>query len=72
MPQDDPVAFTETFTADADKKAQWTGFLKRSGVPTSATLAEVVASIRAFLDEPLSSVRAGRKFTKTWSSGRWR
>lgn len=72
IPQDDPVAFTETFTADTQKKAQWMGFLKRSGVATSVTLADVVANIRAFLDEPLDSVRAGRTFPKTWSSGQWR
>src|SRR5260221_14742187 len=27
IPIDEPVAFTETFTEDPQKKAQWTGFL---------------------------------------------
>ena len=72
VPDDEPVAFTATFTGDAQKKAQWTGFLKRSGVAdTKLDLAAVVADIRGFLLEPLEAVRAGAAFAKTWSKGVW-
>lgn len=73
VPDNEPVAFTATFTEDAQKKAQWTGFLTRSGVAdTKLDLAAVVADIRGFLLEPLEAVRAGAAFRKTWSKGAWK
>jgi hypothetical protein len=73
IPVDEPIAFSETFFEDAQKKAQWTGFLRRSGVgDPSLTLLSVVADIRAFLDAPLEALRAGRPFVATWSISAWR
>jgi predicted nucleotidyltransferase component of viral defense system len=72
VPEEDPVAFTKTFTEDPQKNAQWAGFVKRSGVVGFAmSLAEVVANIGTFLKEPLHAVRTGTPFGKSWSSGRW-
>jgi Nucleotidyl transferase AbiEii toxin, Type IV TA system len=72
IPVDEPVAFTETFVEDPQKKAQWTGFLRRSGVEAPIiSLTSVVADIRAFLNAPLDALRAGRPFIATWSANAW-
>lgn len=68
IPTGDPVAFTN----DAQKKAQWNGFLKRTGiVGDPPSLAEVVVELRAFLSEPLNTIRINSPIERTWSRGRW-
>lgn len=72
IPDDDPVAFTPTFIEDPQKKAQWTGFLKRSGVGDgSRSLAEAVGSIRSFAGPPMAAARTGTAFPKVWSRAGW-
>jgi hypothetical protein len=72
IPNEEPVAFTPAFAEDQQKKAQWTGFLKRSGVmEATLTLSSVVAEIRAFLNPPLTALRGGVRFTQAWSRGAW-
>jgi hypothetical protein len=72
IPDEPPVAWTPAFTDDPQKKAQWTAFLRRSGVADIALpLAEVVAGIQRFLGEPLEALRTQSAFTKTWSTDRW-
>ncbi|EYF00390.1 nucleotidyl transferase AbiEii/AbiGii toxin family protein [Chondromyces apiculatus] len=73
IPADDPVALTDTFTEDPQKKAQRLGFLKRLGdADRNLTFPSVVADIRAFLHQPLDALRHDRPFSKTWSAGHWR
>lgn len=73
LPLDEPIAFTKSFFEDAQKNAQWTGFLKRSGVAASSvTLLSAVTDIRSFLNAPLQALRAGRPFLANWSAGAWR
>ena len=45
--------------------AQWKGFINRAGVAEKGlTLSASVVDIRAFLDEPLESLRRGLPFEK--------
>jgi predicted nucleotidyltransferase component of viral defense system len=73
VPDNDPVAFTQEFVDDVQKRAQWTAFLKRSGVgDATLTLDVVTAHIRAFLVEPLRAIRDEVDFTNNWANGAWR
>jgi hypothetical protein len=72
VPMEPPVAFTTAFAEDPQKKAQWTGFLKRSGVmETNLALSSVVGEIRTFVNPPLEALRGGVRFTQAWSRGAW-
>jgi predicted nucleotidyltransferase component of viral defense system len=48
-----PVALTAVFVEDATKKTQWAGFVRKAGVRDAGTLGEAVATIVAFIAEPL-------------------
>jgi predicted nucleotidyltransferase component of viral defense system len=73
VPEAAPVALTAAFTEDAQKKVQWTAFLKRIGAADQAlTLAAIVAEIDAFVTPPLDAIRNETSFQRTWAQGRWR
>jgi hypothetical protein len=46
LPKSEPVAFTQEFAGDPDKKRQWAGFLQRSGLPQEHELLAVVRTLR--------------------------
>ena len=69
-----PTIFDPSFVQDADKKAQWQGFIRKAKLADApGTFEDVVARIEFFL-HPLVDVLAGqRTFRKTWTApGPWR
>lgn len=70
-----PVALTDAFAADATKRAQCAGFVRRSGASTELPdLAEVVREARRFLAEPVSAIHAREEpYPLEWTPpGPWR
>jgi hypothetical protein len=68
LPVEVPTGLTDAFAEDATKRAQWEGFLRRSGL-AHRELGEVVRSIRAFLWPALESALVPGNFSTTWVSG---
>ncbi|HEX2882697.1 MAG TPA: nucleotidyl transferase AbiEii/AbiGii toxin family protein, partial [Polyangiaceae bacterium] len=69
IPNDTPVALTASFTNDAGKQTQWSGFVRKSGVKDASTLPKTASSILKFVGEPLSGAAADRQFKKQWTPG---
>jgi len=68
-----PVAFSETFSNDPQKIAQWNAFLRKSKLaPPAHNFSEAIAIIRAFLLPPAEAARDDRDFPSHWSpAGPW-
>jgi len=69
LPTIAPVALTATFAEDATKKTQWSGFVRKAGVRDAGTLAETIATVRAFVDAPLAAAANGTLAPGTWRAG---
>ena len=70
IPIERPIAFTEEFYANPDKKLQWQAFLRTSKLESSnLELHEVVKDIEKFLLPPLNAVAGNDSFTKKWIPG---
>jgi len=67
------VAFSDEFTRDPEKQAQWDAFLRRyrlgeeTGIPT--TLYKIVQVIASFLRPVLQALVEERDFDRRWSPG---
>lgn len=68
-----PTALTPAFAADAGKRAQWVGFVRKAKLGDApADLAEVTAVLAPFLGTPAAAVAAGEEFRGTWRApGPW-
>jgi hypothetical protein len=65
-----PVAFSDSFSQDSARQAQWAAFLRRlrlEDAPT--TLHETVHTIAAFLQPVIRALSEGRRFDQCWSAG---
>ena len=70
LPTETPIAFTEEFTDDKAKQAQWTAFVNRSRLSVFPnTLNNAVGKIQAFLMPPTQSLRNGEQFCLEWNAG---
>lgn len=69
LPHELPVALTPSFAEDATKKIQWLAFTKKSGTREAGSLAEVVARIVTFAEEPLRAAASSMRFPLQWRSG---
>ena len=72
LPDETPLALTETFSSDAGKQTQWRAFLRRIQPQTSATppdLEEIVQFLKRFLIPLIEACRQGHPFEATWSPG---
>lgn len=68
----DPIGLTPKFAEDLTKKAQWRGFIRKSRLVISASLDEVVADIRRFLEPIPMACREGKQFCGHWTApGPW-
>jgi predicted nucleotidyltransferase component of viral defense system len=69
-----PVAFGDPFARDATKQAQWTAFVRKSGLTHApASFCEAAATVTAFLGPVAASVAAKERFLRAWRPpGRWR
>lgn len=72
VPRHLPLALTPQFAAD--KQSQWTGFLRRSGLPPGlGDLRPVLEDLARFLGPPLAAVAARSEFSAVWRpGGPWR
>lgn len=68
LPTTTPVALSSTFAEDRAKRAQWSGFVRKTGARDAGSLGEAVAAVRSFVEVPLA-VAAG---TTPSTSLRWR
>jgi hypothetical protein len=65
-----PVAFSDGFSRDSEKQAQWAAFLRRLRLEDApATLREAVQTIAAFLQPVLQALSEGQRFDRRWSAG---
>jgi len=65
-----PVAFSDAFAADSDKKVHWEAFRRRLHVEdTPATLQEVVQVMAAFLLPVTEALATGQPFHQRWDLG---
>jgi hypothetical protein len=73
MPTDPPSALRPTFYENAEKIAQWNGFLRKGHIEAEGkSLAEVAAALRAFLMPPASAAAGDEDFSRVWkASGPW-
>lgn len=69
LPTTTPVALTAILAEDPTKKTQWSGFVRKAGVRDAGTLAETVASVRAFVEAPLAAAANGIPAPGTWRAG---
>lgn len=68
LPEGVPLGLSDEFAQDRRKQVQWQAFLKKN-VLTATTLAEVVASLRAFLMPPLDALHQEAEFPRRWRAG---
>ena len=69
LPATLPVALTPAFAADATKRTQWSGFLRKAGVRGARSLAEIIATVAAFAGPPLKAAAHDVRHASTWRSG---
>jgi predicted nucleotidyltransferase component of viral defense system len=69
LPDDIPLALTDTFASLADKRMQWQGFLKRNrNTDLPFEFSEIIFVLRKFIMPLLSAIAAKEIFTKQWHS----
>jgi Nucleotidyl transferase AbiEii toxin, Type IV TA system len=66
MPLSTPIALTREFAVDLAKGKQWAGFTNKAQLPP-CELAEIVATLAAFLSAPRAAAANGEPFELTWS-----
>ena len=70
LPTDTPIALTPVFAEDAEKQAQWQGFLRRTAIAMApGPFAELQATVSAFVLPPTHALVAGKAFDGTWNAG---
>ncbi len=66
----EPVGLSPAFAGDAEKRAQWSAFVRRLGPSvTVPTLGEAVHRALAFLAPPTEALLGGQTFALTWAPG---
>jgi len=70
IPQEPPMTLTEEFALDETKSAQWTAFVRKSGVEQDVLeLHEVLTHLRRFLLPLLKAASGQGDVPKSWSPG---
>lgn len=72
LPDETPLALTETFSSDPGKQTQWRAFLRRVGPQDSLVppgLEEICRFLKRFLMPLIEACRQRRPFDATWSPG---
>jgi predicted nucleotidyltransferase component of viral defense system len=69
IPAERPLALTGEFAGDAQKKVQWTAFVRRARRPELADLSAVVATLDRFLWPVLHAAAQGKPWPRTWPNG---
>jgi hypothetical protein len=72
IPHDEPVALTDDFAADSDKRTQWRAFVRRAGIADEPPdLATIIRDLRQFALPPLLAAAGGLQFHRSWNQGAW-
>jgi predicted nucleotidyltransferase component of viral defense system len=70
IPADLPIALGQSFSADRQKKEQWTAFVSRTPLLVDAgSLPATLDEIAAFVMPPAAAVLAGSEFARRWTAG---
>lgn len=70
IPRDTPVALTEEFSSNPDKKIQWKAFLKTSKLDDiKMEISQIIDDIHAFIMPLVIAAANNRPFTKSWPAG---
>lgn len=69
LPDWEPVALTEEFSGNAQKQAQWAGFIRRTKLRDVAALTEIVDQLREFLMPAMRAASAGEDWHAKWLAG---
>jgi len=73
IPEGAPIGLTQEFAEAPERAAQWRAFVRRGRLPAGLDLPSLIASLRGFLLLPLSAVKEGALFERSWSpGGPWR
>ena len=73
LPVETPIALGPEFTADTEKQAQWSAFLRRLKISPAVSLESVTEVLRRFLLPIASTVARGERFEQDWPpGGDWR
>jgi len=70
LPIGEPVALTAEFSGNAQKQAQWAGFIRRMKLRDVPALAEIVDRLRTFLMPPIRAASTGEDFRLHWDGAR--
>ena len=66
LPDGEPVALTEEFSGNAQKRAQWAGFVRRMKLLEVPSLPEIINELKEFLLTPMRAASEGEHFDFTW------
>ncbi|MDP7420594.1 MAG: nucleotidyl transferase AbiEii/AbiGii toxin family protein [bacterium] len=70
LPDEIPIALSESFYSNKDKMMQWNAFVKRiRAIEQTPSLSELIQNLSLFLWSPLRSASANKTFEKTWNPG---
>lgn len=73
LPTGTPTALGAEFASDPGKRAQWSGFKRKSAIEDAGGLTEVLAEVAAFVSPPLVAARSGSPWPGRWpAGGPWR
>ncbi len=70
LPEFEPVALSDDFINNRDKKTQWKGFLKKqTRINSAPDLEQIVLCLRKFILPIISNLHSETVVTKQWHSG---
>ena len=64
-----PLSLTPEFYAAPPKQAQWTAFLRKSGLAGAGSLDDIVTFLRTFLLPIIVSIQKAESFDRRWTTG---
>jgi len=69
LPNSLPLAFSTDFHGLANKRTQWTAFLRKSGLNANSSLEETIRVIREFVMPIVGEISRGDRRKKMWQAG---
>ena len=69
IPNERPLALTSAFAQDAQKRVQWTAFVRRTRRPDLHDLSTVIATLDCFLWPVLQAAARREPWAHRWSNG---
>ena len=69
IPVERPIALTSAFADNAQKRVQWTAFVRRTRRPELHDLSTVIAALDRFLWPVLQAAALGEPWLRVWSNG---